>query len=375
MKARAVLIALTILVPGTILAQSEYDRHVAFDNSLTDKSYYYSQASFVSPSELEVVDGKFPVEEARCVTPPNCLRLKWRSRSDGDWQVALNLRKHYRNVDFSGSALSFWCYSETDLTVDESPLVHLNDANGEGTPSIRLVGSLKKLPAQQWVRVQLPFKSFVGLFKSTRETPFDPRRLAKITIVQGLDDGKPHTLYFDDVKVSDEIENDRQGPATPADLSARGYDRHVDLTWQPNREADLQYYKIYRSFDGKAYAAIGIQKGHLTRYADFLGESGKTTFYKISAVDVNHNESPLSREARAATRVMTDEELLTMVQESCFRYYWDAAHPVAGMAIEILPGDENLVALGSSGFGIMALVVGVERGFVTREQGAERMLK
>src|SRR4030095_8358566 len=69
------------------------------------------------------------------------------------------------------------------------------------------------------------------------------------------------------------------------------------------------------------------------------------------------------------------EELLTMVQEACFRYYWDAAHPVAGMAIEILPGDENLVALGASGFGIMALVVGVEREFITREQGVERMLK
>jgi len=72
---------------------------------------------------------------------------------------------------------------------------------------------------------------------------------------------------------------------------------------------------------------------------------------------------------------MSDEELLTMVQEACFRYYWDGAHPVAGMAIEILPGDENLVAVGASGHGIMALLVGVERGFITREQGIERMLK
>jgi len=45
------------------------------------------------------------------------------------------------------------------------------------------------------------------------------------------------------------------------------------------------------------------------------------------------------------------------------------------MAIEITPGDENLVALGSSGFGVMAITVGVERGFITREQGADRMLK
>jgi hypothetical protein len=45
------------------------------------------------------------------------------------------------------------------------------------------------------------------------------------------------------------------------------------------------------------------------------------------------------------------------------------------MAIEILPGDEHLVAVGASGFGIMALVVAVERGFVSREAAVERLLK
>src|SRR4030042_6108442 len=45
------------------------------------------------------------------------------------------------------------------------------------------------------------------------------------------------------------------------------------------------------------------------------------------------------------------------------------------MALENIPGDENLVATGASGFGIMALVVGMERRFITREQGAERLSK
>jgi hypothetical protein len=64
-----------------------------------------------------------------------------------------------------------------------------------------------------------------------------------------------------------------------------------------------------------------------------------------------------------------------MVQEGCFRYYWDGAHPNAGMSIEIQPGNPDLIAVGSSGFGIMALIVGVDRGFITRQQGTERMLK
>ncbi len=373
--ARTILVMLAMLAPGTCLAQLEYDRHVAFDNSLTDKSYYYSQGSFVSPSELELADGKFPIEDTDFASPPNSLRLKWRSRSGGDWRITLSFRKHYRNVDFSGGVLSFWCYSDAELAADESPLIYLLDANGEGTPSIRLIGSLDRVPARKWVRIRLPFDSFVGLYKSTSEPRFDPRRLASLTIVQGLDDGKAHTLYLDDVRVGDAAPNDSKAPAAPTGLSAKGYDRHIDLIWQRNNESDLLHYKIYRSFDGKSYAPVGIQRGSITRYADFIGASGKRAFYKISAVDASDNESPLSAEAQAATRAMTDEELLTMVQEACFRYYWDGAHPIAGMAIEILPCDENLVALGASGFGITSLVVAVDRGFITREQGVERMLK
>jgi hypothetical protein len=375
MKRPAMLLSLMLVVSGTSWAQWDYDRHVAFDNSLTEKSYYHSHGSFISPSELELVDGKFPVEEVQCTSPPNCLRLKWRSRSGGDWQVTLGLKRSYGGVNFSGRVLSFWCYSDTDLSADESPRVYLKDSNGEGTAAIRLLGTLPRLPARQWTRVRLPLDSFVGLFRSTAESRFDASRIAAMTFVQGLDDARAHTLYMDDVRIDDDEAAPTDLPTAPSGLVARGYDQHIDLAWQPNAEPGLQFYKIYRSFDGQSYTAIGIQKPHVTRYEDFLGESGKIAYYKLSKVDLGYQESPLSAEAKAATHALSDEELLTMVQEACFRYYWDAAHPVAGMAIEILPGDKNLVALGASGFGIMALLVGVERGFITREAGVERMRK
>jgi hypothetical protein len=71
---------------------------------------------------------------------------------------------------------------------------------------------------------------------------------------------------------------------------------------------------------------------------------------------------------------MNDEELLTMLQEATFRYFWDYAHPVSGLARERL-GSGNTVTSGGSGFGIMAILVGVERGFITRDEGVERLLK
>jgi hypothetical protein len=61
-----------------------------------------------------------------------------------------------------------------------------------------------------------------------------------------------------------------------------------------------------------------------------------------------------------------------MLQEACFRYYWDGAHPDSGTALESIPGDDRIVATGASGFGIMALLVGTERGFITRAQSLDR---
>lgn len=69
-----------------------------------------------------------------------------------------------------------------------------------------------------------------------------------------------------------------------------------------------------------------------------------------------------------------DEDLLTLVQEKTFGYFWDYAHPVSGLARE-RHGSGDTVTSGGSGFGIMTIPVGIERGFITREEGAERLRK
>jgi len=72
--------------------------------------------------------------------------------------------------------------------------------------------------------------------------------------------------------------------------------------------------------------------------------------------------------------VISDEELMTLVQAQTFRYFWDFAHPVSGMALE-RNTSTNTVTAGGSGFGLMAMIVGVERGFITRQEAIDRWLK
>lgn len=71
---------------------------------------------------------------------------------------------------------------------------------------------------------------------------------------------------------------------------------------------------------------------------------------------------------------LSDEALLTLVQEQTFKYFWDFAHPASGMARERNTSG-NLVTSGGSGFGLMAIIVGIERNFITRQEGIERLDK
>ena len=72
--------------------------------------------------------------------------------------------------------------------------------------------------------------------------------------------------------------------------------------------------------------------------------------------------------------LISDEELLIKVQEQTFKYFWDFGHPVSGLARERNTSGET-VTIGGSGFGVMSIIVGIERGFITREEGIDRLEK
>lgn len=70
--------------------------------------------------------------------------------------------------------------------------------------------------------------------------------------------------------------------------------------------------------------------------------------------------------------VISEDSLLTLVQQQTFKYFWDFAHPVSGLARERNTSGD-IVTTGGSGFGMMALPVAVERGFITRAEALARM--
>jgi hypothetical protein len=71
---------------------------------------------------------------------------------------------------------------------------------------------------------------------------------------------------------------------------------------------------------------------------------------------------------------VTDDELLDLVQSQTLKFFFDYAHPASGMTRERY-GSGDIVTTGGSGFGVMALIVGISRNFITREQGLDQYTK
>jgi hypothetical protein len=86
-------------------------------------------------------------------------------------------------------------------------------------------------------------------------------------------------------------------------------------------------------------------------------------------------------EAKDSTK-LDDSALFKAVQQQTFQYFWEGAEPNSGMARERFHVDNNypendkhIVTSGGAGFGVMAILVGIERKFITREEGRERLQK
>jgi hypothetical protein len=78
-------------------------------------------------------------------------------------------------------------------------------------------------------------------------------------------------------------------------------------------------------------------------------------------------------------RNLSDAALLDLVQRQTFRYFWDFAHPVSGLARErsngTEPRDLDTATSGGSGFGVMAVIVAAERGWIRRQEAVDQLLK
>ncbi|MBK6265049.1 DUF3131 domain-containing protein [Marivirga sp. S37H4] len=88
------------------------------------------------------------------------------------------------------------------------------------------------------------------------------------------------------------------------------------------------------------------------------------------------------KENESSETIVSEDSLLNLVQYQTFQYFWEGAEPNSGLARERFhedgnypSNDKHIVTTGGTGFGLMAILVGIERNFITREEALNRYEK
>jgi hypothetical protein len=165
-----------------------------------------------------------------------------------------------------------------------------------------------------------------------------------------------------------------QGQSQQLVATVDGYDMHTELNWNTIPSADR--YEIWRKADNDlAYSLLTSTRK--LRWQDWTGRADEIEdryTYFVQALSVPGVVLFTSDTLETVVSSFSDDQFLDMVQSYTFRYFYEYGHPTSGMARERL-GSDDVVTTGGTGFGIMALVVGVHRGYITREEGVNRLLK
>jgi hypothetical protein len=353
-----------------------YSQTYLFFQDSPDSGYYeFSWLWVNTPSELELAgadEHRFPVEtETEPQQGINSLRLSWKSMQGGNWQaIAAGIDWSAQDISDTDT-LMFFVYATEGTNAEDLPMVFLEDTDNVQTTGFSAGDYSGNIPAGQWVRVAIPMEVFFDA-----GDPVNFSSIKTIGFGQNQPDGVAHTLFIDDMRI---FKGDGSSPpvSAPQGLEATGYDSHVYLSWQPNPEPNLNGYEIYQSTNGGVNyikrAVVGSEDSVFTHFVRQQG-TNLDLQYKITALNDTNEPSEFSNVVDVSTFDMTDDELLEMLQEATFRYFYDFAHPASGMARERNTSG-NTVTSGGTGFGIMAVIVGVERGFITREEGVAHITK
>jgi hypothetical protein len=164
-------------------------------------------------------------------------------------------------------------------------------------------------------------------------------------------------------------------------------DRNPNITFYFNSSITADDLSDYSSFSNNGvslgYSLNQVDENTISLSVDQILEDYKKFRFSISSNIENQIGRPFEGldmafytqlDSTPKFPQISDEALLTKIQQQTFKYFWDFGHPVSGLARERNTSGET-VTIGGSGFGVMAIVVGIERGFITREEGVARLNK
>jgi hypothetical protein len=301
--------------------------------------------------------------------------LEWRSAPEGSWRLFV-ARPGFRTVNAEG-------YSNLVMHVNgpraiaqanlprlglessppdvQSPLLNLGDFLPEGVDS----------DTNTWQQITIPLEAIPP------RTGFSLSKVKAVFFTQGAPDETLHTIWLDNLRIVAGNGGETNGipPVAPVRVVTRSGDRSVVLHWAPNKEGNLAGYHVYRTTDpSEPLARITSAPVPIQSFADLQVTNGQSYFYSVRAVNTRQQESPGSGLIESIPLPFAnDDEFLEYLQYTAFAYFWYEANPANGL-IRDRSDPVSTASIAAVGFGLTALGIGIDRGWISRADGAERVL-
>jgi hypothetical protein len=162
----------------------------------------------------------------------------------------------------------------------------------------------------------------------------------------------------------------------PTGLVSRSGDQSVVLHWARTADPAVNGYNVYRAGSEAGPFVLLNTSGLATTpgYCDLGAISGRTNYYRVTAVTAGPRESsPSLVLAAAAHPFVNDDAFLDYLQQANFDYFWYLANPKNGLVPDrSAPGAACSIA--AVGFGLSAIPIGIDHGWISRREGAARVL-
>lgn len=259
-----------------------------------------------------------------------------------------SVAQHFVLKDETGQSIELnFSYLDNDRTLSAKPTYTLLN-NSIYTIEI---GALKAISGETFPGASYTFTTAQGTF-SLESLQIDEFDLTSSARIHNIKRDFTITAAF----------SDPLNTSTPFEEYISIINKNGSLPLLFNLSEDEKTLNIYLEDEAASLSKFTLKISNTLQSNTQLAFSGfEKEFY--TAVDSSYKFPELS-----------DEALLTLIQEQTFKYFWDFAHPASGMARERNTSGD-LVTTGGSGFGLMAIVVGIERDFITRQEGVNRIEK
>ncbi len=161
----------------------------------------------------------------------------------------------------------------------------------------------------------------------------------------------------------------------PTGLVILSGDKSVVLHWDRNTEANLSGYRVYRSLSSSG-PFVAQNPSLLTSlgFCDLIVSDGQTYFYQLTALTTTSQESlPSTTLSAVPNPFASDDAFLDYVQQANFDYFWYAANPANGLVPD-RTATGSACSIAAVGFGLTAIGIGIDHGWISRDQGVARVL-